>query len=93
MRLARLRRRFAADAVANGKQPGAQVDVSGEVPAGQVQLHRIGMAVGRRARLQHVRRLGVVPPGVARQGPREADAAAGHHEWAAGVGPWLGTVV
>lgn len=58
-------------------QPTAQVYSRRHGPAGEVQLHRIGMAVGGQAWPQHVRRLGVKPPGIAWQRPRDGRAAAG----------------
>ena len=46
-------------------EPGAQIDVGGEGPAGEIQLQGIGMAVGGGVGLQHVGSIGVMPPVIA----------------------------
>jgi len=67
MLLAQGRRALDADASAKAKQPVAQVHIALDGPARQIQLHGIGMAVGGATGLEHVRRFGVVPPGIASQ--------------------------
>jgi len=58
-------------------EPGAQIDVGGDGPTGEIQLQRVGMAVGGGVGLQHVGRIGVMPPGIAGQRPGEAHLLAG----------------
>lgn len=72
---------FDADAIAKAVQPGAQVDVGGEGPAGQIELQGVGMAVAGGVGLQTMGRIRVMPPVVAGEGSGEAhllDGIAGH---------------